>query len=144
MRNIQKIIEANGGLIAGNAIEIAADGFMPLNIEVLAVWPNGAAEISVAHYGEQNGDAMRDPDITFWVLPRSWEKDWYFHPTSYRNDYLGIDQQAAEVENGAITKHWPKRVKDINVFCRTWNKNIKDQGFLDVIQAQAEKVEVVA
>jgi hypothetical protein len=28
-------------------------------------YPNGAYEVSVAHYSEQNGNAMRDPEITF-------------------------------------------------------------------------------
>jgi hypothetical protein len=30
-------------------------------------WPyeNGGYEVSVAHYGKQNGDAMRDLEITF-------------------------------------------------------------------------------
>jgi hypothetical protein len=27
--------------------------------------PNGLPAISVAHYGEQNGDLMRDPETTF-------------------------------------------------------------------------------
>ena len=45
-------------------------------------------ELPVTHYGEQNGDLMRDPEMCFEI--RDGELDPYF----YRNDYVGVEQGA--------------------------------------------------
>jgi hypothetical protein len=42
--------------------------YLPLCVEVLAVSPADVPAVSVAHYGEQNGDLMRDPEIVFAVV----------------------------------------------------------------------------
>ena len=40
--------------------------FLPLCIEAVdESGPCGLPALSVAHYGEQNGDAMRDPEMLF-------------------------------------------------------------------------------
>ena len=43
--------------------------------------------ISIAHYGEQNGDLMADPEMTFTIVGRE------YYPISFRNDYLGRYQE---------------------------------------------------
>ena len=43
--------------------------------------------ISIAHYGEQNGDLMADPEMTFTIVVGE------YYPISFRNDYLGRYQE---------------------------------------------------
>jgi hypothetical protein len=144
MKNVAKIIKARGGLRAlagcpvgtGKAIRVDSGGFMPLCIECIGVSPHGEGMVlvSVAHYGEQNGDAMRDPDMVFDVNTSDdpaigWESgNW--RPVSFRNDYVGLDQEAIFVDNGAVMLR-PGLVKELKQFARIWDRNIKAQGFLD-------------
>ena len=41
------------------AIRIYSGSFMPLAIEDIGMDPEGRRQISLCHYGEQNGDLMR-------------------------------------------------------------------------------------
>lgn len=80
--------------------------------------------VSVAHYGEQNGDLMRDPDI---VLLHS-SIDGNYYPMSYRNDYMGINQEAMMFgDDGEPNRVCLKMQKDIAVFVGTWMVNVKHQ-----------------
>ena len=82
MKNIQQIIHEHGGLAAvrANNLRIENPPFMRLVVEVVGMpFPNGTCEVSVAHYGEQNGDAMRDPELTFLVIP-SENDEWQLTP----------------------------------------------------------------
>ena len=49
----------------------------------------------IAHYYEQNGDMMRDPDVVFVI-----GADQYVYPISYRQDGLGTYPESAVVEDG--------------------------------------------
>jgi hypothetical protein len=70
MRNVQKIIDAKGGMATPKSrpILLESPGFMRLVIEHIGHGPSGGELVSVAHYGEQNGDLMRDPEIVFEVV----------------------------------------------------------------------------
>jgi hypothetical protein len=85
MRNVQKIIDTRGGLEAlkRKSIRLEVPGFMWLVIEHIGTGPRGGELVSVAHYGELNGDPMRDPEIVFEVAGGQW------HPVSIQQDYLG-------------------------------------------------------
>lgn len=63
--------------------------FMPLVVERIGDNPYGTL-ISVAHYGKQNGDPMRDPDV---VLLHARDNGSYY-PVSYRNDYVPVFKEA--------------------------------------------------
>ncbi|MFO0776513.1 MAG: hypothetical protein U0223_02775, partial [Nitrospira sp.] len=53
-------------LLAGaRAVRITVRGYMPLSIEEIGSSGDGHRLVSLCHYGEQNGDLMRDPDIVF-------------------------------------------------------------------------------
>jgi hypothetical protein len=66
---------------------------MRLVIEYVGDGPRGLPSISVANYYEQNGDAMRDPEMVFEVNPDAWQTgEWT--PVSYRQDNLDIYQEA--------------------------------------------------
>ncbi len=89
-----------------------AEGFNDLVLEAI-----GDDEYSIAHYYEQNGDAMRDPEITFTLNM----EDESLHPTSYLQDNMGIFYETSEVS-------W-EAVQDLEDFMHTWFVNIKEQGF---------------
>ena len=55
--------------------------------------PMGFPAISVAHYGEQNGDAMRDPEMCFELGIAGGAHLSAFY---YRNDYVGVEQWSRE------------------------------------------------
>ena len=60
-----------------------SNGFMPLHVET---WrkKDGNLKVSLCHYGTQNGDMMRDPEVVFKV------KDNKIIPLKYQNDYIGV------------------------------------------------------
>jgi hypothetical protein len=141
LKNVAKLIERHGGmvrLVAGNALKIEAPGFMALHVECIGASPHGPGLVlvSVCHYGEQNGDAMRDPDMVFDVLPTAdaqlgWRSgNW--RPVSYRNDYVGAMREAVYADDRGRVMVRPALVKELKAFARTWDRNLKAQGFLDV------------
>jgi hypothetical protein len=72
--------------------------------------------VSVAHYGEQNGDAMRDLEIVFEVVAGS------FQPVSIQQDYVGSYMEAVFVgEDGKVYVR-PALVRDIQAFARIWER----------------------
>ena len=77
---------------------------------------------SFAHYGEQNGDLMRDPDV---VMMDSGAAGLY--PMSFRNDYLGVDNESLVYEDGKASGCRLKMQGSITSFCVTWAGNLKDQ-----------------
>jgi hypothetical protein len=94
--------------------------FMAVHVEVVGQTERGLL-ISVAHYYEQNGDLMRDPDVVFLVDERA-------YPISYRLDGLGLNQEAAHIQDG-VWMVCLKMQADICRFCNQWMKNIKAQQF---------------
>lgn len=79
---------------------------------------------SFAHYGEQNGDAMRDPDVTMMRCPSTGD----LYPITFRNDWIGKSDEALVYDdNGYIRGHRPKMQASITSFCTTWAANLKHQ-----------------
>jgi hypothetical protein len=77
---------------------------------------------SVAHYYEQCGDLMRDPDMTF--LRRNGN----YYPLSYQHDGLGIYQESVLFgEDGNPEKFFPDLQKEHAVFAGQWLTTIKAQ-----------------
>jgi hypothetical protein len=133
MRNVQKIIDTLGGLEAlkHRPIRLEAPGFMRLVIEHVGAGPRGGELVSVAHYGEQNGDLMRDPEIVFEVSVGTW------YPVSIQQDYVGSYREAVSVgEDGRVYVR-PADVRDIQAFAHVWDRNLKHQGFVDAAETQA-------
>jgi hypothetical protein len=96
--------------------------YMALVIEVI-----GPHLISVAHYGEQNGDPMCDPEMIFSTATT----DGSFLPVSYRNDYVGSFRQCTTVDAaGQPVGFMPGEVRDQVSFANTWARNLKEQGFI--------------
>src|SRR5712692_3066571 len=98
MKTVLHIIEEAGGLTNAECISIENEPWMRLVIEVLPErGPDGHTVVSVAHYGEQNSDAMRDPEILFEVIFEVIEEEGRqaeFWPFYFRNDYAAVDPAA--------------------------------------------------
>lgn len=101
----------------------ANGSFMAVCIEIIAKTALGPL-VSITHYFTQNGDMMRDPDIVFWV-----DADRHVYPLSFRQDSLGLDQEAAVFENGQWNVK-PKMQADITRFANQWMLNIEEQQCL--------------
>ncbi|MBV6498467.1 MAG: hypothetical protein CJBNEKGG_00689 [Prosthecobacter sp.] len=138
MKNIQKMIEERGGYeaVRKDYLRLENPPFMRLVIEVIGgPYPNGAYEVSVAHYGEQNGDAMRDPEITFLVVPSTEGTTWT--PLTFENSYLGTYQVVAEASrDGLIKVKQSRAMNELRNFANQWDLNLKAQGFIEVFQRQ--------
>ncbi len=116
-------------LLAGaRAVRITVSGYMPLSVEEIGSSGDGHRLVSLCHYGEQNGDLMRDPDIVFLFhnLPDGMAAE----PVSFRNDYLGIVQDVYRYdETGRRTHVVPSLKQELKEFAESWFANLKDQGF---------------
>ena len=138
MQNIQTMIDQHGGYeaVRTHYLRLENPPFMRLVIEVIGgPYPNGAYELSIAHYSEQNGDAMRDPEITFLVVPSAEGTTWT--PLNYENSYLGAYQVVAEVNReGLIKVKQSQWMKELRSFAKQWDRNLKAQGFMAVFQRQ--------
>lgn len=134
MRNVQKIIDTRGGMKAlkQRPIRLQVPGFMRLVIEHVGTGPRGGELVSVCHYGEQNGDLMRDPDVVFEVA----ESDWL--AVSIQQDYIGSYREAVFVGEDGKLYIRPAEERGIQAFARVWDRNIKSQGFVDAAMVQAQ------
>jgi hypothetical protein len=91
--------------------------------------PRGGEPVSVAHYGKQNSDLMRDPEIVFEIVADSW------HPVSIQMDYTGHYREAVFVGDDGKVYVRTALVRDIAAFARIWDRNIKAQGFVDAAES---------
>lgn len=110
------------------AVRITVPGFMPLSVEEIESSEDGHRLVSLCHYGEQNGDLMRDPDLVFLFhhLPDGAMAE----PVSYRNDYLAISREVYRYdEAGTHTHVFPPLKQELNEFAQTWFATLRDQGF---------------
>ena len=91
--------------------------FMPLHVEVIGrhgQWPI----FSLAHYYEQNGDLVCDPDVTFLVAEQ-------VHPLTFEQGGV-IYQVAVQFKGEAIHLNEPLQAQ-ITEFCNQWLRNIAEQ-----------------
>lgn len=110
------------------AVRLTVPGFMPLSIEDIGKSGEGNRLVSLCHYGEQNGDLMRDPDIVFMFhdMPDGPAAE----PVSFRNDYLAICQEVYKYDEAGKRTHVVPRLKrELKDFSRTCFENLHQQGF---------------
>lgn len=93
-------------------MKFKSEGFEDLVLENI-----GGGEYSIAHYYTQNGDAMRDPEITFSVDVENKSVT----PLSYLQDAMDIYY---ETSGRSLAQ-----IKDLEQFWCQWMKNIEMQGF---------------
>lgn len=101
---------------------------MPLSVEEIGIDGEGHRLVSLCHYGEQNGDLMRDPDMVF-----MFQHDPHgsiAEPVSFRNDYLGLDQEVYHYDETGKRTHLDTKLKSqLREFTQIWFANLNEQGF---------------
>ena len=130
MKTILEILKLAGGWHHGLYLKIENPPYMALVIEATdESGPCGLPAISVAHYGEQNGDLMRDPEMCF-ELSNPLRLGVSLVPYYWRNDYVGIEQYSRSIQgdnyvfdSGLYTQH--------ENFAAQWDKNLRSQGFVE-------------
>ncbi|MBX3301042.1 MAG: hypothetical protein KF693_02385 [Nitrospira sp.] len=120
--------DLNQLLSRARAVRITVPGYMPLSVEEIGSSGDGYRLVSLCHYGEQNGDLMRDPDIVF--LFHNVPDGAAAEPVSFRNDYLGIVQDVYRYdEAGRRTHVLPTLKQELKEFARAWFATLRGQGF---------------
>lgn len=106
--------------------------FMPVSVNFLGETELGPI-FSVTHYGEQNGDLMSDPDMTFLK-----GGDGNYYPGSFRNDYIGLYQECLWID-GSEVKFAPRLQRELASFTTTWMRNIREQQGLVAVSKATSK-----
>lgn len=139
MNTILQIIENHGGIETlkekGHIkIKLEYAGVMPLSIDYLGTGPHGYPMIAVAHNYIQNGDVMADPDMQLEIVPSPEHPEVMdLEPLTYQQDGLGLYQSVYNLdENGKAKSFYPKLRLELLSFLKTWSRNLREQGFLEV------------
>lgn len=104
-------------------VRIINGSWMPLSIEAIGNHAkSNLPQISVCHYGKQNGDLMRDPEMIFEIHP-----DGHWIPNCYRNDFANSEKNlvARRDERGFPILWFKEKLTFI------WSRNLKHQGFIE-------------
>jgi hypothetical protein len=111
------------------AVRLTVNGYMPLSVEHIGHSAEGNRLIAISHYGEQQGDLMRDPEMVFEI--HTYTSPDMAEPLSFRNDYMGLMQEVYRYDDSGKKTHVNTRLKaELKSFARTWFTNLKEQGFL--------------
>ena len=102
-------------------IDNTKGAFMTVHVEYITRCSLGPI-YSIAHYYEQNGDLMRDPDMEF--IKGS---DGEYYPISFWQDAPPIRNEVVVWKDGEITGWMGKEQAELVTFANTWLKNIKEQ-----------------
>ena len=125
MKTILNILKKAGGWRPNLYIRIENPPYLPLVIEGMPeAGPLGLPALAVAHYGEQNGDAMRAPEMCFELGLAGGP---HLIPYFWRNDYVAVEQ----VSRAIIRDHYIALVglqKQHEKFAETWDENLRLQG----------------
>ena len=109
----------------GGAVEIKrASEFMPLYVAIIQTVSDAEEWVSLAHYGEEQGDLMRDPEMMFYHD----RKEGKAYAMTFRDDYAGTWEDSIKPDtDGRPWKVSPARQKHHTAFAEVWLKNIKSQ-----------------
>jgi len=127
MKTILDILRRAGGWHPGLYLKIANPPYLELVIEAVdESGPMGLPAISVAHYGQQNGDLMRDPEMRFELVGED-----RLDPYYWRNDYVAVEQWGRNIVRDRylclVQLH-----EQHKHFAKTWDDNLSSQGFAEV------------
>ncbi len=133
MQTILRILIAAGGWYPGLSLKIENAPYMPLVIEGMDESGSmGLPAISVAHYGEQNGDLMRDPEMCFELGIGGGP---HLNPFYYRNDYAGVEQWSRNIV-GPNYVHLVELHQEHKRFAELWDRSLRRQGYAEAFEMQ--------
>ena len=136
MDTLLRILREAGGWNHGLHVHIENPPYMALVIEAMdESGPCGLLAISVAHYGQLNGDAMRDPEMCFEL---GLAGGVHLDPFYFRNDYVGIEQWSRFLREGRYVCHIQLHAEQQR-FAALWDKNLRQQGFTEAFTRQRPK-----
>jgi len=107
-------------------IDNSKGSFMPLTVERLYK-ANVGCVYSFCHYGEQNGDLMKDPDVVFLHLNTG-----EVAPMEFQNDYASAYDRVLEVRDGQLNVLDQRQYNSLLSFANVWMNNINEQQCLGV------------
>jgi len=126
MKTVLDILHKAGGWRHSLYLKIENPPYMELVIEAVdESGPCGLPALSVAHYGIQNGDLMRDPEMCFELGMAGGA---HLNPFYWRNDYMAVEQWSRNI----IREHYVYLVQlhqQHELFAKTWDNNLRLQGF---------------
>ena len=132
MQTILEILRLAGKITPGFCLSIMNAPYMRLVIEDIRIpGPDGYPTLSVAHYGVQQGDAMRDPEMLFQLVETSGQVR--LVPYYFRNDYVGVEQYSRLNQDGAALVR-PQLFREHRSFARLWDRNLRAQGFVEAFR----------
>lgn len=114
-------------------IDNSGGGYMPLCVErgvldiddILELLPyKEKFSLALAHYGEQMGDLMRDPEVVFACYKT--EKGWHYAPITFENSYLAVYERDVFVKDKGL-RIKERSQRELCEFCDQWLMNIADQ-----------------
>ena len=130
MRTILRILERAGGFRPRLYLKIENPPYMALVIETVpGPGPLNLPALSVAHYGEQNGDPMRDPEMCF-ELVKPIGCGLSLDPYYWRNDYVGVEQWSRNLVRGNYVALLDLHSQHER-FAAEWDSNLMLQGFAE-------------
>lgn len=128
MQTVLDILQRAGGWHPGLYLKIDNPPYMELVIEATdESGPCGLPALSVCHYGEQNGDAMRDPEMCFEL---GFAGGAHLTPYYWRNDYAGVEQWSRFTSDGLYRFH-TQLYEQHERFAKLWDRNLRQQGFAE-------------
>jgi hypothetical protein len=136
MKTILQILKKAGGWNHGLYLRIENPPFMALVIEATdESGPCGLPVLSIAHYGEQNGDLMRDPEMCFEL---GFSVGAHLTPFYFRDDYLGTEQFSRAIEGDNYV--FDRDLYDQHdKFAALWDKNLRSQGYIEAFDKRGIK-----
>jgi len=122
-RIITKIADKHGLDLAAEAARLRLD--MP-SFDRLVIEKVGKHLVSVAHYFEQEGDLIADPEIVFFTGYEGWVPIEVTQVIGGTRGYAGLTPDGQDIA-------WfnPDPQADLADFAGTWADNIKAQGWLE-------------
>ena len=133
MKTILRILERAGGYRPTLYLKIENPPFMALVIEATPEpGPCGSPAISIAHYGEQNGDLMRDPEMCFEL---GFIDGPHLSAFYYRNDYVGVEQWSRTIVRDQYV-YLVSLQQQHERFAKVWDNNLRLQGFAEAFEQQ--------
>jgi hypothetical protein len=133
MDTILRILQASGGWHHGLHLRVENPPYLALVIEATdESGPCGLPALSVCHYAEQNGDAMRDPEMLFEL---GFAGGAHLNPFYWRNDYVAVEQWSRFIKDGTYCYH-PQLHEQHEQFAKLWDKNLRQQGFFEASERQ--------
>ena len=126
MKTLLAILKEAGGWRPNLYLKIEKPPYMELVIEATdESGPCGLPSLSVAHYGEQNGDLMRDPEMCFEL---GFAGGAHLNSFYWRNDYAGIEQWSRFIREGKYCYRTQLHAQHER-FAKTWDNNLHRQNF---------------